>query len=217
VNEVKDQVLGGAREFARQDLRWSYILIAGMVLLGIIINFAVPKGWTVWPFLFIAGAMSLVHEAAERNGQGVPPFHVYGLLIGVVGGWIILSFLFSILNPFVILIGVVALGLQCLKGYMQERVRNEVIESRRAGGMCVHCGEPVADAKLGMCENCGQEPDPANMRLQRVASIVNQRKDPDRMRAALKQPTLANSAKSREQALVARRQARQNRPPDKRR
>ena len=55
----------GLREYFAYDLRWSYGLIAGAILIGIVASF-LSHGWTVWPFVFIVCFMSTVHEAAQR-------------------------------------------------------------------------------------------------------------------------------------------------------
>src|SRR5438876_1871230 len=69
-------------EFYSRDLRWSYLAIGAMIIVATVVNLLFSHGWTVWPFMFSAGVLFMVHEAAERNGEGVPPLHVYGLLIG---------------------------------------------------------------------------------------------------------------------------------------
>jgi hypothetical protein len=154
--------------------------------------------------------MSMVHEAAERNGQGVPPFHVYGLIVGVVVAWILVIAILGLVNQFVLLIGVIALAYQCGRAYMQERERNRLIELRRASGQCVHCGEIVTN-KNGVCEHCGNEPDPVGTRLRRVANIVHANKDTTRARQTIKQPSISSTASAKEQALLARSQHRQQR------
>lgn len=199
------------RQFNRDDMRWSYWLALGLIALGIVLHFALAGGWVVWPFIFAAAGMSMVHEAADRNGQGVPPLHVYGFVLGVIAVWVIVVMLFSIvLNPVVIMVGIIALGYQVARGFLQERERNRVMEVRRGLGLCIFCGEPVEE-KSQLCENCGNEPDPSNIRLRRVASIVNQRKDPDRARVAIQGGMVKESMSSREQALIARHRSRTGR------
>ena len=208
----KEAFFKGFRDYFNYDIRWSYWLVIGMVVLGAVVSFFIPHGWAIWPFVFIAGFMSMIHEAAERNGQGVPPFHVYLFLVGVVVFWIIVLAIFSLFNPIVLLIGVIALGYQCARAWIQDRERNRLIELRRASGQCVHCGEIVTN-KNGVCEHCGNEPDPVGTRLRRVANIVNANKDGARARAAIKPASIAASASAKEQALLARSHYRQNRRP----
>src|SRR5438309_498187 len=70
----------GARRLLRQwvrecidlQLRWSFFAIVGLVVLGAVVNRLIPHGWAVWPFVAAAGMMLMIHEAADRNGQGIP-------------------------------------------------------------------------------------------------------------------------------------------------
>lgn len=197
------------REFFRNDLRWSYALIGGLIVLGVVINIFLPHGWTIWPLFFAAGGMSMVHEAAERNGQGIPPLHVYAFIAAAIFIWVLLAAISSILNPFVMLLGLLALAYQVFKGYLQDRERNRLIEARRADGLCIHCGHPRVENQV-FCDACGEEPDPANARLRRVASIVHTRKNTGHMRSVLSKQNPVTGARAREQALIARRRA--NRP-----
>src|SRR5688572_22872786 len=139
-------------------MRWSCIVAASLIVIGIIINLVFTNGWIIWPFLAVAGVMSMIHEAAERNGQGVPPLYAYAFLLGAILFWIFIALVTSVLNPHVLLFGLVALAYQCLKAWLHDRERTRVMNARRAAGQCVHCGE-IADPKIGMCMNCGNEPD----------------------------------------------------------
>ncbi len=197
------KTLGALREFYRSDMRLSYYVAIGLVLLGIAVNLIFPHGWAVWPFLFVAGLMSFIHEAAERNGQGVPPLYAYAFLVGVIVLWVAVTLLFSMVNPFVLFLGLVALGYQCARGYLQEHERNKLIESRRAQGRCIHCGELIEE-KTAVCLNCGQEPDPTGQRMRRVASIVGGRKNAAHARSAIRYDSMSTSASKREQALLAK-------------
>ena len=86
-------------------MRWSYWLIISLILVGIVANIVLSHGWTIWPFIFCVGFMSMVHEAAERNGQGVPPLHVYAFLLCVIAVWVFLTAILSVVNVFVLLCG----------------------------------------------------------------------------------------------------------------
>jgi hypothetical protein len=200
------KALGALREFYRTDMRVSYYVAIGLVLLGIAVNLIFPHGWAVWPFLFAAGLMSFIHEAADRNGQGVPPLYAYAFLVGVILLWVAMTLLFSMLNPFVLFLGLIALAYQCARGYLQEHERNKLIESRRAKGCCIHCGEEVPE-KTAVCLHCGLEPDPTGQRMRRVASIVGGRKDAAHARSAIRYDSTSTSASKREQALLAKRAA----------
>src|SRR5438045_8926503 len=70
------------RSFRSRDMRWSYGAVGILILIGVASHIFLKHGWAVYPFCFAAGAMAMVHEAAERNGQGVPRLYVYaGILV----------------------------------------------------------------------------------------------------------------------------------------
>src|SRR5436853_6910322 len=93
------------REFGRKDLRWSYGAVAILIVIGICSNILLRHGWAIWPFCFAAGAMAMVHEAAERTRQGVPPFYAYGGLVAVLVIWAVVAAIASFLHPIVLFIG----------------------------------------------------------------------------------------------------------------
>jgi len=204
---LRDNSPGTAKAWSEYDLRWSYIAVAGMAVVGFVINLTLANGWTVWPMVGVAGMLVYVHEAAERNGQGVPPLHVYSFFGAVVGVWVVFTAVLSVVNPLVLALGVGALGYYSAKGVLRQREARRVVEERRAAGLCVHCGE-AADPTQGVCLNCGEEPNPEVMQLQRVQAVVTKGADPGRMRAVLKQDNLSVSAKRKEAALVRDRQSR---------
>jgi hypothetical protein len=207
---TKRNFFKGLRDYLDYDLRWSHWLVLALVALGVVVSLTVSHGWAIWPFVVVAGFLSMVNEAAERNGQGVPPFQVYAFFGGIVLAWIVVVLIFSVVNPIVLLVGLVALGYQCARAWVQERERNRLIEVRRASGECVHCGQVVTN-RNGVCEHCGNEPDPIGTRLRRVANIVNANKDASRARAAIKQPSTHQSASAKEQALISKAHFRQGR------
>jgi hypothetical protein len=199
---IKAAVPKAAADFRAQGLRYSYLLMVPIVLAAFVINLLVAHhGWTVWPFVAAAAILLYVHEAAERNGQGIPPFHVYALFAGGTLAWIVVSLCLSIVNPFIILIAVGGILFYCLKAYLAQREAEKVVEQRRAEGRCVHCGE-IADIQSGYCGSCGEEPDPQEMQTQRIAAVVRNSAKSGRMRAILKTETLASAARKKEGALL---------------
>ena len=208
--EIKSRLLPVLRQFYHQDMRYSYYVAAGLIVLGTILNIVLAHGWTVWPFVFIASLLSMIHETADRNGQGVPPLMVYALFIGGLALWVAVGFLFSLTNPLVLLIGAIAITYQCAKGYMQELQRTALIQHRRANQLCIHCGEPFKPNELE-CSNCGGEPNPEGARLNRVAAVVHNRKNTPKARSTIKGQSPTASAAAREQALIARHHAGQSR------
>ena len=201
--QQRDKAAKALREFYQLDMRWSFLVAGGLIVLGIIVNIFFANGWIIWPFLAVAGVMSMIHEAAERNGQGVPPLYEYAFLLGAILFLILIALVTSVLNPHVLLFGLVALGYQCLKAWLHDRERTRIMNARRAAGQCVHCGE-IADPKIGLCMTCGNEPDPAGARMRRVASIVHGRANAAQARATIKGEKSDATAKAREQALLAR-------------
>src|SRR5947207_2949486 len=53
------------RDFRSKDLRWSYGAVAILILIGVLSNIFFRHGWAIWPFCFAAGAMAMIHEAAD--------------------------------------------------------------------------------------------------------------------------------------------------------
>src|SRR5262245_39161943 len=102
--QYKDKATDAITEFYRNDMRWSYWVIGLLVVVAIVAGFF-KGGWQLYPFLFAAGVLSMIHEAADRNGQGVPPLYAYGFLLGVVGLWVVIVIIFSFINPFIIFLG----------------------------------------------------------------------------------------------------------------
>src|SRR5258705_2203243 len=89
------------RDFGRKDMRWSYGAVAILILIGVCSNIFFRHGWAIWPFCFAAGAMAMVHEAAERTGQGVPPLYVYGGVVAMLVIWAVVAAIARFLHPIV--------------------------------------------------------------------------------------------------------------------
>jgi hypothetical protein len=211
-SKIKSKITTVLREFVELDLRRSYLVIGGMILIGIVVNIFVTKGWTVWPFIGAASVLVVISEAAQRNGQGVPPLQVYAFFFGAVGVWIVIVLVLSVLNPLIVIVAVAALGFYAAKGGLTEYQRRSKIEALRKAGRCIHCGE-LYDPKSEICENCGGEANPEDTRLSRVAAVARQNRNPAKARAALNQPAAGATARQKEQALLAR--ARGRRPGQK--
>jgi hypothetical protein len=199
---IRMRISGALREYARADLRASHIIVVGMVLAGILINLVVAHGWTVWPFVGAFGVLTYINEAADRNGQGVPPFQVYGFFFGVVAIWILMVLVLSTLNPVIVVLGIIAVGYRAGQAFIRQRERDRLISFRQADGRCIHCGE-VFDPNSILCESCGEEPNPDEALLNRVAQIYRTPEEMARTRATLTRKS--TNASSKENALLARR------------
>ena len=200
---IKPMLRQGWREYKQRDMRWSYLAIGVLAACGIVINLVLAHGWTVWPFVFAAGILLMLHEAVDRNGQGVPPLYAYALLGSGATAWILVVVVLKAVNPIVLLIGFIGLCYYAALGYQKQLERARLIASRRAEGQCIHCGYP-ADPRRVYCSHCGEEPDPDTSRLGRIAGTERSVSDKARTRASLAPPTPTASAKLKEQALLSR-------------
>jgi hypothetical protein len=200
---IKTRIAAVVREYARQDLRTSHIVVGVMILVGAIINIFVAHGWSVWPFVLAFGILTYINEAADRNGQGVPPLQVYAFFIGVGVAWIVIVVVLSTLNPLIILVGLAAIIYRVAEAMLRQRERDRLIASRRAQGLCIHCGQPN-DPSAIFCESCGEEPNPEDALLKRVSEVYRTPQDMARARTILQRTAVSASASSKEAALLAR-------------
>lgn len=205
---LQEDVPGAFRDLIKFDLRWSYVAVGALVLVGGLVNliFASHSGWTVWPIVGAIAIMLYVHEASERNGQGIPPLHVYAFFFGAMILFGVLLAFLKLFNPFILLGGVAYVAYHCVKEHLKQREAVRLVEGRKKAGLCIHCGEP-ADPRYGVCPNCGEEPDPEGMLVDRVASIVRSRKGANRTRAVLTREKTTAGAARKEAALVQKRQS----------
>ncbi len=201
------QVIASFRQLDVTDLRWTHLTIVGMVIGGALINLIFRHdGWTIWPLVMVVALMTAVHEAADRAGQGVPPLTVYACFAGAIVLWIALTMILSAVNVFVILAAVVALGYFSIKGWLKVKLREELIKSRIAQGLCVYCGEP-ASTDLEYCDNCGMTTNPITAEARRLSDLTHRNADATHARAVLKGESMQASASRKEQALLAMRRA----------
>ncbi|HEY1922834.1 MAG TPA: hypothetical protein VGG44_08705 [Tepidisphaeraceae bacterium] len=191
-------------EYARVDLRASHIIVVTMVIAGAVINLVVAHGWTVWPFVGAFGVLTYINEAADRNGQGIPPFQVYAFFFGVVAIWVLMVLVLSSLNPVIVILGVIAVGYRAGQAFMRQRERDKLIAFRQADGRCIHCGEAFNSESI-LCDSCGEEPNPDEALLKRVAQIYRSPEEMARTRATLSRKS--TNASSKENALLGRRRA----------
>ena len=203
VEHIKAAIDKVFRDYVRTDLRPSHLIIGAIIIVGAIINLIFARGWTIWPFVAAFGFLTYINEAADRNGQGIPPFQVYAFLIGGVTAWIVLVLFLSSINPLILIVGFMAVGYRGAQAYLRQRERNLLIASRRAEGLCLHCGA-VNNPDAPFCESCGEEPNPDNALLRRVAEIYRTPQDMARARATLTRGNVGSSASAKEKALLSR-------------
>lgn len=199
------------REYVKLDLRKSYLIIGALIVIGAVLNIFLAHGWTVWPFVMAAGILTLVNEAAERNCQGLPPFQVYLIFCAALALWLATCVILSAINPLIFLIGVAAVLYRCGQAYVKQRERDRLVATRRAQGLCIVCGSTY-DPNYTFCENCGDEPNPEQAMLKRVASIYRSPETVARTRALLTPAAVTAGAAAKERALLARRRAGKNVP-----
>lgn len=191
-------------DYCRTGARWSHLAILGLVVAAVFVNLFLPHGWTAWPIVLAAAILIAMHEAAERNGQGVPPLHVYVWFVGAMIVWFVIVLLVSAVNPFVIFLGMGGLTYYGLREQLKHRARQRLIISRQTAGQCIHCGR-LADPDQIYCLHCGKEADPDHTQRDRVANMPRSAADKARARANLTPAPPTSPARQKEQALLARR------------
>lgn len=207
---IKLRLLAALRKFADQDLRWAYLINAGLVVIGAVINIFMPHGWTIWPLVGAAGIMVMVNEASDRNGVGIPPLQVYALVAVATSLWLIGAMMLSALGP-LLLIGVtIPLAYYGVRGYQRQLEHDRLVAQRKREGRCVHCGEP-ADPQYMFCTNCGQDLNA----LEPAAKPNLEKLSPREMSRARQiltpQPVTADASRKEQQLLKLKR--RNRKPP----
>lgn len=192
-----------AKQFSLTDLRWSYLVNGTLLVIGLLCIFLMKNGWTVCPFLGAAGIIVMLNEASDRNGQGVPPLRVYLFFFGAVMAWVLAVTVLSVVNVWILLIGVVGSLWYTAKCIIKVREHEQLMALRIEQKLCIHCGAPIVP-DVAFCQECGQEPNPDETRLKRIRGVMSNRKSDGRMRAALTETPQAVAAR-KERALLQRR------------
>jgi len=198
---IRARLKQGLGEFASTGLRWSYFVIAGLILTGVVLNIVLAHGWWVWPFVFVAGMMTMIHEAAERNGQGIPPLHGYALLFSAIGLWVLIAMILTWVGP-LMLLAVPPLLYFGTRIFLKNHKRMKQIAQRRADGCCIFCGEPFVPGYV-LCGGCGLEPGLNPDKPVEIGSVSSAKQQ--RARAALTPEAPTASVKRKEEALMGRR------------
>jgi hypothetical protein len=190
-------------EFLELDSRWSYLIIAGLVAIGAIVNWLLPHGWTIWPLVGAAGLMLMVNEAAQRNNEGVPPMKVYAFFAGAIIIWIVVVAIMSAINPLVLIVGIGAVVYYAVKANLLHAERKRLIAFRRQNKLCIHCGEE-ADPEAAFCPHCLEEPNPEVATLRRVAAMARSAESIARARSVLTPTPPTTGVAAKEKALLQR-------------
>jgi hypothetical protein len=209
LKEIKDELRKSMREFAQTKLRWSYFVIAALVVIGVIVNILLPRGWVVWPAVLAIGIMTMIHEAADRNNEGVPPFKAYSWFAGALAVWMCVAVLLSAVGKVLFIVGLPVLLIYCVRTWQVHRKRARQIAERREKGLCIFCGEAL-DPRMGtFCAQCGQTDEEEDLR-RRLRDAITDRsvEDVTHTREALKPESPAAAARRKEQELIERRQRR---------
>jgi hypothetical protein len=202
-NGTKARLMEAFRQFASLDLRFSHVALAAAIVLGALINLFLPHGWTVWPAILAFGILTYMNESVSRNCQGFPPYHVYIFFFGAIAAWSLIVLVLSAVNPVILFLGIGAILFRIIEALLRQRQREQLIATRRLQGVCLHCGGPY-DQNVVFCETCGEEPNPDEAILKRVAQIYRSNDQIERARSALVRTTTPTTASSKEQALLAR-------------
>jgi hypothetical protein len=205
LGQLKTYLVQALRSYFQEDLRWSQLIILGLVVVGLVVNLLLPHGWAVWPLILAAAMMIMINEAADRAGQGVPPLQVYALFGAIVGIWMLIVLVLSALHPIIFVLGMLVLFYYAARGYLKNHAHQKMIEQRREEGQCIHCGEP-ADPDQTVCPHCGEEANPDAARSKWSTLTAKSPQDKARIRAILKPQSAASEAAAKEQALLSRRQ-----------
>lgn len=198
------------RRLTLADLRWSFLWSATLVVMGVVVNACFANGWTIWPLVGVAGVLLMVNEAADRNGEGLPPMQVYALFFAAIGAYIAVLAMISAVNVLVLIAGVGTCGYYVARAVLQQRFRDQLTVSRLNAGQCIHCGTKI-DSGFAFCYTCGEEPNPAAGRQARLANVIGSGQRTARLRAMLSRPSSTAHTRVKEQALLARRANRRTR------
>ena len=201
---IARDVVSRFRRLSAADLRWSFLIVAVLIVLGAILNAFFPHGWTVWPFVAVAGLFVMLNESTDRNGEGIPPLQVYALLFSALAIYAIVLVILSRLNLLVLIAGLTMCTYYAVRAILAQRTKDQLLADRLANGQCVHCGYP-ANSKNAYCEQCGEEPNPSAAQKERIGAVLRTGGRTGRMRAMLTSKSATADVKSKEQALLARR------------
>jgi hypothetical protein len=212
--KLKQDSAESVRQFRETGLRWSYIINGSMVVIGVIVNFFLPHGWVIWPLVMAIGIMLMINEAADRNGEGVPPMHVYAWFASALCLWISMAAIFSAIAKPLLIVGLPVGIFFGTRTYLRNKKKLAIATERRAKGLCVACGHPM-NMDIGCCENCGAEIRPEVSFLERLRNNNRSTEQMARTRETLTRTPPTIAAQRKEQQLLSRRRKEKPQPPKK--
>lgn len=192
------------RDMVRHDLRYSYVVAAGLVVVGLVVQRFIPNGWSVWPVVFVGGVLAMIDEAADRNGTGIPPLRVIALTIGFLGSWLAMALFLRVVHPLVWVLGIGVAAYYGIRGDMKRRAHLGLMGLRVLRGECAQCGDPVDEGVVD-CPHCGELANPDGVRSRWSTLIAQSPAGVARTRAVLKPETGGATARRKEQALIDKR------------
>ncbi len=192
------------RTFVFLDLRWSFFVTLILIAVGGVVQLFLPHGWSVWPVVFCGGILSMIDEASDRNGVGVPPLRAVAFLIGVLAAWMALAMFLRVVPTIVPILGLGVTAYYGIRAEAKRRQRQAVMGMRVANGQCAHCGEPFDPGTID-CLYCGELVNPDGIRSTWSTRIAQSTAGVARTRAVLKGEAGGVTARKKEQALLDRR------------
>jgi hypothetical protein len=192
------------RTFVFLDMRWSFFVTVILIGVGGIVQLFIPRGWSVWPVVFCGALLSMLDEASDRNGVGVPPLRVVAFVVGVLAAWLGLAMFLRVVPTIVPILGLGVTAYYSIRADLKRRQRRAVMAMRVHQGLCAYCGEEFEPGTID-CMHCGELVNPDGIRSTWSTRIAQSAGGVARTRAILKGEAGGVTARKKEQALLDRR------------
>lgn len=177
-----------------------WLVVFGIVGGGILVHtglwIAGISGMLIWPFIWAVCVLLIISDAADASGGGVAPVAAYATFFGTFIGLMIFVIIVSkTINPWLLLVMLIAAGVYLAKDWKKRRIREKEIQRRRLANLCLRCMEPVTDGIEDICENCGLPVNPDRMNLFRLGKAIQNKAMKDQTRKVLtgQKPTKADA------------------------
>ncbi|HVT89551.1 MAG TPA: hypothetical protein VHD56_11910 [Tepidisphaeraceae bacterium] len=168
-----------------------FLYVCGIVGAGVVVQilmwiFGIGGGLVIWPFIFAVCVLLIINDASSSNAVGVPPLQAYAFFFGTLIA--IFGFVFLVsktINPWIIIAGVVGIGIYLANDWKKRKLRELEIARRRAAGLCVRCAEPVGSELDDVCHNCGLPVNAERLNLLRLGRAIANKGGSQRAREAI--------------------------------